>query len=260
MDRAFARNLCGHGPAVADVFLALLPHTYDRRSSHFSGIIIRTSDDDIARMPEGPLRDQVENRASANSCHVGIDVRQDGINDLPAGKQHVLMGRIRNHDGSVAVYVKPEDHGCRMSTETVAEAARHAAQYVDSQLQRAFFDRRQHDEGALKRKEHMSVQDRKDFDDLVQALDAAVGQHYESAIGSYGLGEMVRFLRRADSSLAEWRHRAQALLAQWEAVHGSSLELRHGREVIIHTSELTRRANDIHESIQQSQTAACSDD
>merc|ERR1719456_1189688 len=132
---------------------------------------------------------EVESRALANSCHVGIDIRQDGINDLPAGKQHVLLGRIKNHDGSVAVYVKPEDYGCRMSTESVAEAARHAAQYVDSQLQRAFFDRRQHDEGALKRKEHMSVQDRQDFDKLVKALNTSTSLN-EAAIGSYGLGEM----------------------------------------------------------------------
>merc|ERR1712129_94286 len=164
-----------------------------------------------------------------------------------------------NHDGSVAVYVKPEDHGCRMSTESGADAARHAAQYVDSQLQRAFFDRRQHDEGALKRKEHMSVQDRKDFDDLVQALQASIGHLFESAIGSYGLGEMVRCLRRADSSVATWRRHAQTVLAQWEAAHGASLELRHGREVIIHSSELARPADGA-ECSQQLQTAACRDD
>merc|ERR1711865_35175 len=126
--------------------------------------------------------------------------------------------------------------GCRMSTETVADVARHAAQYVDSQFQRAFCDQRQHDEGALKRKEHMSVQDRKHFDDLAQALNASITQL--EPIGCYGLGELVRCLRRADSSLVEWHQRVEVLLSQLETAHGPSLEFRHGREVIIYTSEL----------------------
>jgi hypothetical protein len=232
------------GHCVDDIFLLLLPHTYDRRSSHFSSIAICVSEDDARRLPEGPSRTEVESRAQASSCHVGIDVRANGSHDLPAGKQHVLMGRIKNHDGSVSLYVKPEDHGCRISSETVAEAAWHGLQYMDSQWQRAFGDRRQHDEGVLKRKEHMPGHHRHEFDEIVKDLHSsiALSETTKASIGAYGLGEMARYLRRAEIALVDWLERESVLLTQWEAAYGDTLDLRHGREVIIHTSQLVRPA------------------
>eukprot|EP00931_Biecheleriopsis_adriatica_P045135 TRINITY_DN25869_c0_g1_i2.p1 TRINITY_DN25869_c0_g1~~TRINITY_DN25869_c0_g1_i2.p1 ORF type:complete len:598 (+),score=141.28 TRINITY_DN25869_c0_g1_i2:83-1876(+) len=231
-----------HGPGAEEVFFALLPHTYDRNSSHFAKTVIWLT---------------VQARASRGSSHVGLDVHANGKNDLPAGKQHVVLGRIRQHDGSVAVYMKPEDHGFDLSAGKMGEAALHAVSYITSQVQRKFGDRREHDEGVLKRKEYVAVEDKARFDQLLLALrcactDGEFGSGVEedlpflplteqpepSRLRCYGLGEMARTLRKAAlaAPAGPCRDEAFMLLQKWETTYGPALEFQRGREVLIHTS------------------------
>eukprot|EP00930_Biecheleria_cincta_P014567 TRINITY_DN12481_c0_g1_i1.p1 TRINITY_DN12481_c0_g1~~TRINITY_DN12481_c0_g1_i1.p1 ORF type:complete len:529 (-),score=94.82 TRINITY_DN12481_c0_g1_i1:501-2087(-) len=246
-----------HGPGVEEVFFALLPHAYDRSSSHFSRTVMWLTVEDIGRFSLGPHAADVEARALRGSSHVGLDVEADGNRDLPAGKQHVVLGRLRQHDGSVAVYMKPEDHGFDLSTGKMSEAALHAASYITSQVQRHFGDRRQHDEGFLKHKEYVPVEDKQLFDEALVALRRATvdagadGEVSFSTSGDispndgpdldrlvcYGLGEMARILRREASAAptGSCRDEAFKLLERWESTYGPSLEFQRGREVLIDT-------------------------
>jgi len=246
-----------HGPGVEEVFFALLPHAYDRNSSHFSKTVMWLTVEDVGRFSLGPYAADVEARALRGSSHIGIDVEADGSRDLPAGKQTVVLGRLRQHDGSVAIYMKPEDHGFDLSTGKMSEAALHAASYITSQVQRHFGDRRQHDEGYLKHKEYVPIEDKQLFDEVLAnlrlaAVDAgASGEASSSGVGDvflddepvldrlvcYGLGEMARILRRAASAApaGSCRDEAFKLLGRWESTYGPSLEFQRGREVLIDT-------------------------
>jgi len=214
--------------------------------------------EDVGRFSLSPHAADVEARALRGSSHVGLDVEADGSRDLPAGKQHVVLGRLRQHDGSIAVYMKPEDHGFDLSTGKMSEAALHAASYITSQVQRHFGDRRQHDEGFLKHKEYVSVEDKQLFDEALASLQrATVDDEADRKVSSstggdishddgpvldrlvcYGLGEMARILRREASAAptGSCRDEAFKLLQRWENTYGPSLEFQRGREVLIDTS------------------------
>jgi len=246
-----------HGPGVEEVFFTLLPHTYDRNSSHFAKSVMWLTSQDIERFPFAEAAIDIEARMVKGSSHVGIDVPVDGVRDLPAGKQHVVLGRIRQHDGSVSLYVKPEEHGFELSAGKMGEAALHAASYITSQVQRRFGDRRAHDEGELKRKEYVPIQDKARFDELLMELQSggsgasrvkledaeevtwAAGEFpVRDRVRRYGLGEMARTLRAAVAASSAGPHRDEALelLQKWEKIHGPWLDFQRGREVLIHTS------------------------
>lgn len=229
-----------HGPGADLLFFALLPFTYDRASSHFKKTVLPLTAEDAERLPEGPMKTEVEARFARGCVNVGLDVPADGSQDLPSGKQHVVLGRIQQHDGSVAMYFKMEAHGFDLtSPQKVTEAAWHAVHYINSQVQRHLGDRREHDEGELKRKEYVPMKEAKDFDRLVEGLGCATANE---AVHRFGLGEMARALRRLEDSEAEvneeQREGARAMLRDWERSWGKSLEFRRGREVLVHTSDL----------------------
>jgi len=236
-----------HGPGVEEVFFILLPHTYDRNSSHFPKSVMWLTSQDIERFPFAEVAAKIEARVVKGSSHVGMDLPVDGVRDLPAGKSHVVLGRIRQHDGSTSLYLKPEEHGFDLSARKMGEAAFHAASYITSQVQRHFGDRRAHDEGELKRKEYVPVQDKARFDELLMELrssssNAKTDDTLETTGGDrvrcYGLGEMARTLRVAAAAAPAGPHRdgAMELLRKWEKIHGPWLDFQRGREVLIHTS------------------------
>eukprot|EP00929_Paragymnodinium_shiwhaense_P067249 TRINITY_DN33867_c0_g1_i1.p1 TRINITY_DN33867_c0_g1~~TRINITY_DN33867_c0_g1_i1.p1 ORF type:complete len:572 (+),score=113.88 TRINITY_DN33867_c0_g1_i1:127-1842(+) len=227
------------GATSENVYFALLPHTYDRAASHFRENILPFEISELARVRSDPVT-AVASEDRVGATHVGIDLPHGCSYGLPAWKQTVLLGRVREHDGSVAVYVKPEDHGCdltSLSPENVGHILRHGADFVVSQYNRRLGDRRAHDEGEFKRKEHVPVLDRKRFQELLDALHSELEGPMMSGPRKT-LGEMARNLRQIEAALSVWRKRAVDLLQRWEAAHGPDLDFKHGREVLINISEL----------------------
>lgn len=215
-----------HGSGASRLYDALKPHAYLRSSSHFS--MVRVED------PE-----RIE---SAESSHIGIDVEQDGSHDLPAQKQTVLLGKVRMHDGSVGVFVKPESHGCNVSRD-LAGAIAHGAQYISSQIQRRCGDSRSHDEGRFKRKEYVPTSFAQTFHALIDELTGMEELKRLSddvSLKKYGLGEMAKQLRQKCKSLRSWCSQAESAVQKMEDTYGmpygSSLNLRFGHEVSLQTS------------------------
>eukprot|EP00927_Polykrikos_kofoidii_P034560 TRINITY_DN29301_c0_g1_i1.p1 TRINITY_DN29301_c0_g1~~TRINITY_DN29301_c0_g1_i1.p1 ORF type:complete len:1045 (+),score=168.06 TRINITY_DN29301_c0_g1_i1:467-3136(+) len=217
-----------HGAGADRIFFTLLPYLNGRGSSHFREKALPLSEGDAEELPEGEARTRVLELASrALRTHFGIDTR-----DLPAGHQHVVLARIRMHDGSVGVYVKPEEHGCDVSSaEQVKETILHGCNYLKSQFERRWGDARAHDEGEHKRKEHVPLRCQRSFSELRDGLQAVSDELREA---QPELGDMARRLR----SSVGWAVGARALLAAWEDEFGPSLDLRHGNEVLICTLDL----------------------
>lgn len=222
-----------HGPRADRLLFLLLPHLHGRKSSHFQDWAAPLSEADVAAVPEGAARVRAEGLAArALGAHFGMDA-----GGLPAGHRHVVLGRIHMSDDSYGVYVKPEEYGCDVSSaEHVKETLLHGCSYLKSQLKRHLGDRRGHDEGLHRRKEYVLLRGRQRLQELEESLRRA------AELGDAGrdcsLGAMARLLREQTRAVQEWLNQGNALLEGWQAEYGPSLDMRHGNEVLICTTDL----------------------